>query len=393
LARRNLKSCLEADFLRKLHTTVLLKILSPFLGALKEKGFELPQDITKSIDYRLLAAILAEPSDKLNSLIEAIYLIANVGIDERFDELLEVAAKNSVDVSDLQVTAADLAARIYLVAPQDLEKMERANSFQRRRRFDSFVAREGAPTLQVNQLPKDMSAIETDLRAQFVKKKLGRKCTVTRKDCPGEIRFLIQRGEPYTRQPSCDDENSGATFYRPERTDFVIVDVINNELRVNAKGVTVVKLYREVFCQHLFGDKDRFVYADKYTLEPLKAKGKAALECSDIEGMKSVTLTELEYRWPGPFDHRDTSRATDVFRALSRRWNTIKCADFVTAKFTVKLTDEARPRFVKIIARNTTDASRGEEALIIEEWLRQRGFILIQSAKKDAKPDATVAGD
>ncbi len=271
--------------------------------------------------------------------------------------------------------------------------MERANSFQRRRRFESFVARDGAPAVQVEQLLNDTSAIEADLRTKFVEKKLGRKCTVTRRDCPGEIRFLIQRGEPYTRQPSCDDVNSGATFYRPERTDFVIVDVINNELRINAKGITVVKLYREVFCQHLFGDKDRFVYADKYTLEPLKTKGKAALECSDIEGVKSVSLTELEYRWPGPFDHRDTSRATDVLRALSRRWSSIKCADFVTAKFKVDLVDEERPRFVKIIARNTTDSSRGEEALIIEEWLRQRGFILIESTTKDAKSNATVPGD
>jgi hypothetical protein len=268
LGRRNLKSCLEADFLRKLDGTVLLKILSPSLDVLKEKGFQFPQESATDIDYKLLGGILAEPSEKLNALVEAIYLIANMGNDELFDELLEVAAGNSVDVSNLQVTAADLAARIYLIAPQELEKMERANSFQRRRRFESFVARDGTPPVQVDRLPNDMSAIEADLRTKFVKKKLGRKCTVTRKDCPGEIRFLIQRGEPYTRQPSCDDVNSGATFYRPERTDFTIVDLINNELRINAKGITVVKLYREVFCQHLFGDKDRFVYADKYTLEP-----------------------------------------------------------------------------------------------------------------------------
>src|SRR5579859_2189102 len=233
LARRNLKSCLEADFLRKLHTTVLLKILSPSGDVLRERAFQFPHESATNIDYKLLAGILAEPSDKLNALVEAIYLIANVGIDERFDELLEVASKNSVDVSNLQFTAADLAARIYLVAPQELEKMERANSFQRRRRFESFVARDGAPAVQVERLPSDMSAIEADLRTKFVEKKLGRKCTVTRKDCPGEIRLLIQRGEPYTRQPSCDDVNSGATFYRPERTDFVIVDLINNELRIN----------------------------------------------------------------------------------------------------------------------------------------------------------------
>jgi hypothetical protein len=318
----------------------LVEILLRSREALTENGLHFPDADNAEIDHKTLAGILAVPNERMGDLVEAIYLIANVGIDERFDELLAIAKKLSIDVTASKVTPPDLAARIYLVAPQALERMERANAFQHRRRFESFVARVGAPAIQIDQLLTDMSEIEVDLRNQFESKELGRRCTVTRKDCPGEIRFLIQRGEPFTRQPSCDDVSSGATFYRPERTDFVILDVINNELRVNAKGITVVKLYREVFCQHLFQDKDRFIYTDKYTLDPLKAKGKAALACRDIEGMESVALTELEYRWLGPFDHRDNSRATDVLRALSPRWRSIKSAEFVMAKFSVKLTGE-----------------------------------------------------
>lgn len=394
MAGRGLKSCLQADFLRKIHPTVLLELLLRSLEPLAEKGFQFPADHDDKIDHKTLSGILAEPNDKLSALVEAIYLIANVGIDERFDELLEVATSLPVDVSGLRVTAPDLAARVYLVAPEALERMERANSFRRRRKFESFVAREPDKAIQIEHLSTDMSAIESDLRHRFHGMKRGRRCTVTRKDCPGEIRFLIQRGDPYTRQPSCDDVSSGSVFYRPERTDFVILDVINNELRVNGRDIAVVKLYVSVFCEHLFGDKERFVYSEKYTLEPLKERGSASLECSDIEGMESVTLIELEYRWPGPLNHCDKSQAADVLHALSRRWRVITgTAQFLMAKFSVKLTGEKAQRTVKIKPRNVAEYSHGEEGLIVEEWMRQRGFVLIGSAAKNAKTDAAVAGD
>jgi len=392
LARRNLKSCLEADFLRKLQAKVLLEILLPTRDALTEKGFLCPPDGATKLDHKVLAGILAEPSDKLAELVEAIYLIANVGADERFDELHGAAQVLGVDTSDLKLTAPDLAARIYLKSPQTLERMERASSYERRRKFESFVTCTPAQPIDVAALPADLTSLEVELRERFGNMKRGRRCTVTRKDGPGEIRFVIQHGDPYTRQPSCNDESSGAVVYRPERTDFVILDLDNNELRISAKGIAVVKMFLEEFCKHLFGDKERFIYTEKYTLTPLKEKGKASLSCHDIEGMESVLLTQLEYRWPGTLDHRDNTRAKDVLGALAHRWRLIKEADFVMAKFSVKLTGEKTKRSVKIAPRNVAEFTRGEEGLIIEEWLRKRGFVLIGVAT-DADTDAAVAGD
>jgi hypothetical protein len=48
---------------------------------------------------------------------------------------------------------------------------------------------------------------------------------------------------------------------------------------------------------------------------------------------------------------------------------------------------------VKIVARNATDFSHGEEGLIIEEWMRHRGFVLIGAAAKDGEADSTMAGN
>ena len=390
MARRNLKSCLEADFLKKLKGTILLKILTPFRSPLKEKGFQFPDVETGKIEYPVLAGILAEPGEQLVALVEAIYLIANVGIDERFDELLAASKTLKISIPDAKITAPDLAALVYLKSPQTLERLERASLYERRRKFECFVAREREKPIDAAKLPKTLAPLEDDLRERFRKLKRGRRCTITRTDGDGEIRYLIQRGDPYTRQPSCDDENSGAAVYRPERTDFVILDLVNNELRINARGIAVVEMYLEVFCAHLFGDKNRFIYARKYTLAPLKEMGRASLVCSDIEGMQSVKLVQLEYRWPGFLDHRDNTRATNVFSALAPRWKAIREAVFLMAKFKIKLTGEKTWRSVRIVPDNTAEFTHGDEGLIVEDWLRLRGFVLLGAATNEEADDAAT---
>ncbi|MGD0627578.1 MAG: hypothetical protein ABSB32_23120 [Thermodesulfobacteriota bacterium] len=52
---------------------------------------------------------------------------------------------------------------------------------------------------------------------------------------------------------------------------------------------------------HLFGDPNKFVYTEKYTLAPLQEHGPAALYCRDVGGMVWVRLVDLEYASSGPF--------------------------------------------------------------------------------------------
>jgi len=52
-------------------------------------------------------------------------------------------------------------------------------------------------------------------------------------------------------------------------------------MRINASNLPDLREYRSLFGRHLFGNDDRFVFAEKYTLAPLKAAGLAALNPSD----------------------------------------------------------------------------------------------------------------
>jgi hypothetical protein len=172
----------------------------------------------------------------------------------------------------------------------------------------------------------------------------------------------------------------------------VILDVAHNEMRINASNLSALRQYRALFGRHLFRDENRFVFAEKYTLDPLKKDGQPSLNCRDIEGIESIRLREIEYGWGGAFDHIETHRAEDLFKALVILNRVIEKESHIRkAVFKIKLEGEKKPRTVTIKAGNKSGYNRGEEATMIEDWLRARGFVLTQETAQDAQVDSTLA--
>jgi len=169
--------------------------------------------------------------------------------------------------------------------------------------------------------------------------------------------------------------------------------VAHNEMRINAANLADRREYRALFGRHLFGDENRFVFVKKYTLDPLKTAGELALHCHDVEGIESVRLREIEYAWEGAFDHIETHRAEDLFKALLILNRSVeKEVHIRKAVFKVKLEGEKKPRTVTIRAGNKSGYNRGEEAMMIEDWLRARRFVLAEGANLNAQADSALAG-
>ena len=112
--------------------------------------------------------------------------------------------------------------------------------------------------------------MEAALDAYFQAKKRGVGCRVIRNESAGEVRFLVEHGQPCKREPSRKGPHSTSTFFRPEKTDVVIYDLAHNELRINASTFGDVREYRALFGRHVFGGENKFVFTEKYTLDPLK---------------------------------------------------------------------------------------------------------------------------
>jgi len=392
MGRFNPKSFAQLDLLKAIEPLNLIRLLEPCRAFLETRGLSLPREDGAKIDYLKLIGILAAPDEFMDShVIEGLHVIGTLGIDENFDVLLDVARRNFIDVN-LEATSADLAARIWLEAPQALEVKDREAGSQRRRKFESFRARDHENVLLAEQLPIHFDPLEADLEGWFFARKRGVGCRVIRIDLPNEVRFLVQHGDPFKRQPSRKGAQSTCTYFRPEKTDLVIYDVVNNELRINTGTLGELRLYREKFGQHLFGDPEKFVYAQKYTLLPLKKLGAAALYCRDVACIEWVCLAELEYAWPDAIDHTERHKSENVFEALTRRKRGIELdAEIRYAVFRVKLAGEKDPRPVLIRPRNIAEYGRGEEAAIIEEWLRAREFVCVGSVDADEEADSFMA--
>jgi hypothetical protein len=392
MVRFNPKSFAQPDLLKTIQPRNLIRLLEPCRVFLEDRGLSLPRDEASEIDYLELSGILAQPDEWMDSqVVEGLHVIGNLGVDGNFDQLLDIARLNFIDV-DMEATAADLATQIWIEAPQALVLKEREAGSHRRRKFESFRARNPGEVLPPEQLPIQFDELEADLEGWFMAKKRGIGCRVIRTDQPGEIRFLVQHGEHCTRKPSRKGPQSTCTFFRPEKTDLVVYDAVNNELRISTGTIGELRLYREKFGKHVFGDPEKFVYSQKYTLEPLRTEGVAALRCRDVGGLEWVRLTELEHALPEVGNYTDRQKADDVFRVLELTKRVIEpCAELLHARFAVKLGGEANARPLVIQPPNIAEYGRGEEAAIIEQWLRARGFILVGVAADDETSEPFVA--
>ena len=61
------------------------------------------------------------------------------------------------------------------------------------------------------------------------------------------------------------------------------------------------------------------------------------------------------------------------------------------AVFEVRLTGMEKPQSVSIKPPNTATFGHGEEAALIEQWLREQGFILLGTRAEDEKADPVMA--
>lgn len=366
------------DVLKRFRPEILLRVLLTAESYFAGKGFPVPPpDSGGNVDYEVLAGILADPDEEMpGDLVDGLHLISELGNEGCFDDLLQMAGEADIEV-DEEVTPQDLAALIWLIRPRLLQQKAQESSFERRKTFESFAPADPAMVIDLERLPADLGDLETGLRDYFRSKKKGRRCHVIRKDAPGAIHFYVDHGQAFRREPSVKGEEATCTVFRPARTDMVILDTVQPELRINSASAPDMRKYRELFGMHLFGSAETFQYAEKFTLEPLRKLGQASLECCDFAAIESARLTELEVDWGGAFNHIEVQKADDVFMALAIRQTIIPRGPAIRrAKIKVKLKGVRKPRVLSLVAGNKSGYPRGEESPLIEEWLRAREFIV-----------------
>lgn len=379
----------KPEVLRQVSSTNLLKLLGRFRDYFTNRQFQLPDEalVDGAIDYDALASILSDPAPQTpRGLSEALYFIDDMATAAYGEQLLnDLCTKWPDVVIPDRASNADVALVMWLTDAEWLQRRHAERVITKRRSFLHF--RSQSPAALVID-PADEQAYEP-LRAQlsvwFREKKHGDVTRIFVSTSGDFIWCLIRYGGMHQRVGCIEDGQSRNLVYQPEVYDVVGFNLRSHELRTNTGLKGASDLYRAKFAEHLVGRPDHFGEDVRYTLEPLRSARDLSLVCTDIEGLESVTLTELHLYWGGTNRYTEIIKANDVFAVLRDRGRPIpKHVPMTSATFRVKFADSKSERSVCMRPPNFVKFTRDEDGILVDEWLHARGFKKI--LRKVAEP-------
>jgi hypothetical protein len=379
MATYSLRKFAQPDVLKNIHEDNLLRFLSPYTDYLTGRGFKLQKNGSGQLDYGLLCQILMQPTEGIPpAMVDALYFVQEVSDDDMFDELLEMANAGNVDVP-ADSTPADLAVLLWLKDPELIKKPHAEALMMKPKSFNSFQSKENKGK-KLDLSEGNVDALERDMDEWFEQNKRGNGCEVTPFEMAGEnkIYFLVRHGMPFKREGKIEAGETGSVFYRPEFHDVIVYDRDANELQIYNKsgGKKERQMYLAAFGLRFFGDAEYFPEEDKYTLQPLLNDGPDSLSCHDIAGLEEIRLTEVQLQFRGPYNDRSIFRSKDLFSSLQDRSKDLpRFGNLVAASFQVKFENSSKPRTIKIKTPNVASFDRKEDAHVIEQWMKARGFI------------------
>ena len=375
----NLKQYSERDTFREISARTFVAVMNPHREILLGRGIVLPPIGREGeLDIKTMEAVCASPDGLPAELVETLHKISQMSGPETMDRIIDTVRERQLELTfPANSSPKDVAAHLLLNDRVVFEELCAEKSATRFRAFTYFVAREARAGFRP---PASMAALEKTLDGWYESHQRARTARVTWRQHGHEFWFHIRHAEPIKHDGCVNlvDLQSGSMIYRPERHGLVIYDSAAAEMRLHAGSEGEAELFRQGFGLRLFGDADHFPLGRaKYTLDPLRKWGRAALACAGIDGLAGVKLTGLELCRRGEPGVRDSISAPDVFTAYeSRQFRIPAEAEIRLAKFSVQFRDARKPRALTIRPSNFASFTRDEDAARLHEWLSRQGFVL-----------------
>jgi hypothetical protein len=367
------------SLLRRFNFNLLQQFLLPYKDYLCSKDHFLWTDNLPQFPYRELVQILASPDEEMPEMLHnGLFFIDELSSSKAIEALINKL--NNANLFPHQHLAnEDVALYAWLVAPTMLQELHSELAGFRLKKTEScFSIKSAYPDLAKEKL----IALEDELNNWFDSLNKGRGVQVMVYERGETIWFHLRHGELLRRD--CALKNNGQTkrvVYRPERYDIIGYTPNDCEFEIHSDTKREKKLYCQLFGKYLF-DNEKFIQCDnnvtRYTLNPLIARGRDALTCSDIEGLDRICLTELQAKKPIRSKYTETYKSE---KDLFDDWGTpvIKVNQtylLIRASFQVHFTGIVDTKKLTICTPNVTILDRDIERTLIMNWLRRRGFIV-----------------
>ncbi len=371
---------------------VLLRFLKKYKEYFTAEGV-MPTS-ADDIDYDRLSLVLASPNEVMPAYLMAdLFYWDEVAEMADIEDLNEIAARQGVEFGD-EVTIEEAVLLVRMQAPDDLEDLydvyQAHGLLRKKKRFLSYFAKVDDLPEWKKPTPKKLSQFAADMDGWYADQKKGRGTRVSVIEKDDAAWFIVRHGGTFKRENAVENGEPKLVFYRPEAYDLLIYYHKQGELAIYNEGNG--KRERQAYCKYLgrslFNNVNFFERDDaaKYTLEPLRKRGRAALDCTDVPGLDSARLTYLRYRFNGGNNHCVTHKAEDVFTGLEEIGEEIpEGAELVCMG--VKLTPSNElggERNVKLYSPNVSVYDHERDADVAHQFLALKGFIIARTRQGDA---------
>lgn len=382
------------QLLERISQPILLRLLQKYEDYFRAERVMPPAG--GQIDYDRLSLVIASPNEVMPAhLMADLFYWDEVAEMADSDDLIEIAERHGIEI-DFEATTEEMALLVRLDAPDALEDLHAVyhahGLLRKKKRFLSYFAMVDALPTWSKPTSRQMKRFESDMDDWYDSRKKGRGTRVSLIEKDGAAWFIVRHGETFKRESALDNGQPTLVFYRPEAYDLLIYYHKQGELAIYNEGDS--KRERRAYCTYLgkslFDNPSFFERndADKYTLEPLRERGRAALDCTDVDGLQSARLTYLRYRFNGDNDHCVTHKANDVFTGLESLDEDIPDGAGLVC-MGVKLTPSTEmggERNVKLYAPNISVYDHERDAELAHRFLTEKGFIIARQRRRD---DAT----
>ncbi len=371
----------------------LHSFLGPYRDYLAGRGVPWPDRPDDPFDQAALVAAFADPGDAMPSdLMNALYLVDESATEQSMDDLQVAARARGCRFGDAGAdTPADVAVQVWLFDRGLLERRHAEAHAFRVRSFTSFQSTRARPAGLAADHRDRVAGLEAALDDWFEGHQRGRGCRLFVLPRGASTWFVLRHAEPFRREESLSGSlKLSSVGYRPLKYDVLVHAPEFGELRVNADTDRKKALYRDLFGGHLFGGADAFAGTAKYTLDPLRDAGPAALEADPDAGVHGVRLADVQLRHAGEPRLTEVLRSTDLFAVWAARGVGFPAGGHVAeASFEVRFGDAGKARRVVVRPPNVARYARDGDSEPFEGWLRRRGFV----TRPLDGPDAGDGGD
>jgi hypothetical protein len=378
MAAIKFRHIVQPEILAEIEPSRLLSLLTPYQEYFAAQGMPHIQGERGRIRYNQLAAILANPSEQIPSLlVDALYFINELSNADAVEKLL-VVAQNLHPEIEIAPTAcsADIILQLWLTVPDLVIKQHAELLINKPRSFEYFRCNSPPEHFTMPEPTAIQKMLDT-LNDWSEKNRRGRTCQIIVADHGDKISFLIRHGMPMERKGVIQNDQSKSISFRPEVYDVVFYDRTTSELGIRATSTKSEKrLYRQAIGTHIFGNHNQFPDDQKFTLAPLAKDGTNALVCSDVDGLEQATLTAFQYKLNDSKNGRYLCSAEDVFVTLQETKTSMPSEnDLLMASFSLKIAGLRNPRSVTIRLPNHAIYHRDRDSVIIDDWLTKRGYV------------------